>query len=617
MGATADDSMLPAKSQSNSTGPAGGTGNEKNPQNIDQQSLTTRKQQQEDDRVWVQGSKNANVVRAYLASCGWGLVALTLMLTVCSHALGAWKESILAGWSTTQPGNASGYLWLYVGASLVVILSNFLKMYGSMWAGLAASKSLHQRLLSAILGAPLQFFDTTPSGRIANRFSADIDAIDFTLPEGLMAMLESVLMMVTGVGVVVASTPMFLLFLAPLMYFYIQFQQLYRRTSTELKILDSSTKSPIFSQYREALDGLDTIRGYRIQDVVILKHNRLMDDQQRARLNWDAANRWLGVRLDVIGTLLISSAALVVIIGVQSGQIQPGYAGYALAFALGATKGFGFTVRSLTALENTFVACDRVLQYTRLRQEDTQLPSLTDPEALPEREPLLHATEESLELGEIPREEALIVRDLVVSYGLDLPNALDGVSITVSRGTTLGICGRTGCGKSTLSLSLARGVEALRGEILVNGVDVSKMNLRDLRARVQVFPQDSYVFAGTVEEVIDPWKKASAATLQRIANELLQLFVQETPKVLQTSELTSTQALLQFQIDKGGTNISAGQRQLLSLARAVISEAHVVVLDECCSQMDPSISHLALRFVKSTLTRRGAAVLLIAHRWRC
>ena len=302
-------------------------------------------------------------------------------------------------------------------------------------SGLRGSKNLHASLLNSMLAAPFSFFDKVPSGRITSRFSVDMSTVDFDIPISVCATIESILGILTGVGMVIIQSPVYTFLLIPLVLKYMQTRDLYRKPSKALKALDSGTKSPLFSHYKECLDGLECIRGYKIQPFMIRKHHDLLDMSICARLNWDVVNRWLGIRLDMLGALIVSFAAFSLAF---SGSGSAGIAGLLLNYAMRATQSLSFAVRCSTALENQFNAPERIFEYIKTEPELEVSHSVDD-------------ADEDIELGVVNSGEYLLqVSKLSVKYAENLPLVLNNLSFNVKKGQLIGICGRTGCGKSKL-----------------------------------------------------------------------------------------------------------------------------------------------------------------------
>jgi len=533
------------------------------------------------------GSVDRRVFTRYLQACGVQLVVAATMLAILAHLLACGKEVLLAHWSSAREA-WGGYLVLYAVISVVTIGSNYLRFWGVCEMGLGASVTMHGQLLKSIMGAPLSFFQTTPSGRITSRFSSDIDVLDLTLPPAISSFTDAALSVISALLVIVGTAPLFVLPLVPLTYAYLRIQSLYRTPARELKRIDSATKSPIFSHFQEAVEGLPVIRALGIQAVMREKQFSFIDTNLRARLNWDATNRWLGVRLDLIGAFVILFAALFT--SISRGPNAAGYVGLALAYALTVTMKMSFGVRASTALENHFSSVERIVEYMELEQE--------------EQEPRkMEGFGSPASMMQPSAGNALVVDRVVARYRPGLPPALKGVSLAINKGDTLGVCGRTGSGKSTLALALIRAVP-YHGNIFLNGVSTDEMRLAALRSSITLIPQDATLFSGRVRDTLDP--SLTAATDDQLWDVLSLVGMEDAVRQMPGQ--------LNAPIGARGCNLSAGERQLLAIGRAICMGSCVLVLDEATARIDRQSNEVIQRLVHSHLRGRGTTVVVVAHR---
>ena len=470
------------------------------------------------------------------------------------------------------------------------------------YAGIVGSKVLHNELVCSILGSTFfPFFSTTPSGRIASRFSVDFDCIDFNIPSGVSNQLDAFLGIITGVGVVMVSSPLYIFFVIPLAWKYLQVQHRYRQISTELKKIDSSTKSPMFSHFKEVLCGLETIRAYGIEERLKREHHQLLDDSICARLNWDFANRWMGIRLDMIGSLIVSASGFLVAFSTLYVSSSGGHAGLMLSYALKATNSLSFAIRASAALENMFTSPDRVREYIGVEQEtdiaDRQSLSFVSSTSdvhnvnMTNNESMMHIPSPRLHIeynGGIYAQPNVIASGPILSgesitarYAPDLPPALLRVSFALYPGKLMGLCGRTGSGKSSMTMVLSRAMTSFEeGRMFLYGKVHTEISLAEYRRAVQVFPQSSFIFSGPIRRYLDPKNKFPDRKLHQILSDLSAALETEKkeetdvtiidgangkgPEVGQGQQLT-----LNLIVTSGGTNLSAGQ----------YSTTHVRLLD--------------------------------------
>lgn len=283
------------------------------------------------------------------------------------------------------------------------------------------------------------------------------------------------------------STPPFIAFIVPLALTYYWIQRYYLRTSRELKRLDSVSRSPIYAHFQESLGGVSTIRAYRQQERFELENEWRVDANLRAYFPSVSANRWLAVRLEFIGGVVILAAAGLSVIAVANGKPpKPGLVGLAMSYALQITTALNWIVRQTVEVETNIVAVERVLEYARLPSEA--------PEIIPNRRPPVAW----------PAKGELDFVNYSTRYreGLDL--VLKNINMDIKSHEKIGVVGRTGAGKSSLTLALFRLIEPATGHIGIDNLDTSTIGLLDLRRRLAIIPQDAALFEGTVRDNLDP-----------------------------------------------------------------------------------------------------------------
>lgn len=520
-----------------------------------------------------------------------GLFALVGLLLACvfaqSASLGA--NLWLSAWSSNEALDASVaqrsvHWYLFVYASLVacqsvlVVIQAFLIF---VVCGVRSAAQLHSRMLSCMIRAPMSFFDTTPIGRILNRFSKDIYTVDEVLPRAFQSYFRMFFLVVSIVFVIGYSTPLFLLVVLPLVFVYYGIQEFYLSSSRELKRLDSTTRSPIYAHFSETLSGVSTLRAYAQQRRFCVENACRLDENQRPYYLSIAANRWLAMRLELLGATVVLCSALFAVYGRH--QLKPGLVGLSLTYALSLTQALNWLVRQSCEIETNIIAVQRLRDYSHLTVE------------APAKMPTISLSEEWPTLGEIT------FRCFSLRYRSDSPRVLNDLSFTIHGREKLGICGRTGAGKSSLALALFRLVEADAGEIFIDGIVISTLGLDDLRSRLSILPQDPVLFAGTVRENLDPLGTISD---ERLWKALISAHLDE--------HINALPGRLDAIVTQGGDNFSAGQRQLLSLARALLRNTRILILDEATAAVDVETDAL----VQATLRREFAqyTVITIAHR---
>lgn len=484
-----------------------------------------------------------------------------------------------------QPGTMF-YISVYglFGISLITVLNlqTLVQLYGS----LVASRSLHNNLLVNILGAPLRFFEVTPIGRILNRFSKDVENVDNYVMEYFIVFIQKVIQVLTILIVISSVIPPFLFVVFPVFFIYMWVARLYLKTSRELKRLDAVSRSPIYAQFSETLAGATTIRAYGAESRFLQMNEEKVDANHRAFFYLWTANRWLCLRTDMISAFVVFFAG----IGVISGQLGPGWAGLLMTYALDFTQALLWTVRLHAEMEMSLNSVERVNEYTTIEQE-----------------PPAHI-QETAPIGKWPSEGRITVSNLRIRYAMDQPDVLMGISFEAKACEKIAVVGRTGAGKSTLSLAFFRIIPLSGGSITIDGIDISTLGLSDLRSRLTIIPQDPVLFSGTLRSNLDPLEEHDDATLWEALKKVRIL------DLMQQNEDGSCSLNLDSQICENGSNFSQGQRQLLCLARALLRQSRVIFLDEATASVDNETDARIQETIREQFV--NGTVLCIAHRLR-
>jgi ATP-binding cassette, subfamily C (CFTR/MRP), member 1 len=380
------------------------------------------------------------------------------------------------------------YLGIYfafgVGAAALTVVQTLILW---IFCSIEASRKLHERMATAIFRSPMSFFDTTPAGRIMNRFSSDVYRLDEVLARTFNMLFVNLARSGFTLVVVSVSTPAFIALIIPLSAMYYWIQRYYLRTSRELKRLDSVSRSPIYAHFQESLGGISTIRAYRQQDRFELDNEWRVDNNLRAYYPSISANRWLAIRLEFIGAVIILAAAGFAIISVTNhSNLGPGMVGLAMSYALQITTSLNWIVRQTVEVETNIVSVERVLEYARLPSEA--------PEIIPNHRPPVAW----------PANGAVQFHNYSTRYRAGLDLVLKNISLDIKSHEKIGVVGRTGAGKSSLTLALFRLIEPDTGNISIDELNTSTIGLLDLRRRLAIIPQDAALFEGTVRDNLDP-----------------------------------------------------------------------------------------------------------------
>lgn len=440
-----------------------------------------------------QGKVKWNVYLEYAKTSNLIAVCIYLITLISAQTAQIGGSLWLKHWSEVNQGYGGNpqvgkYIGIYFafgvgGAGLVVIQTLILWIFCSI----EASRKLHERMAYAIFRSPMTFFETTPSGRILNRFSSDIYRVDEVLARTFNMLFVNCARAFYTLILIAVSTPVFVALIIPLGAIYLYIQRYYLRTSRELKRLDSISRSPIYAHFQESLGGITTIRAYRQQSRFALENEWRVDANLRAYFPSIHANRWLAVRLEFIGSFIILAAASFSIISVATGSgLSAGLVGLAMSYALQITTSLNWIVRQTVEVETNIVSVERVLEYARLPSEA--------PDVISKHRPKISW----------PAQGAVGFHNYSARYrpGLDL--VLKNINIHIKSHEKIGVVGRTGAGKSSLTLALFRIIEPDGGYMSIDDLNTSTIGLFDLRGRLAIIPQDAALFEGTIRDNLDP-----------------------------------------------------------------------------------------------------------------
>ncbi|KAM6940945.1 LOW QUALITY PROTEIN: ATP-binding cassette sub-family C member 10 [Lycodopsis pacificus] len=483
--------------------------------------------------------------------------------------------------SSNMSSDVRFYLTVYGSVAAANTVFTALRAFLFAYGAVCAAAVIHDRLLERVLKATVSFFDAAPMGRVLNRFSSDLYAVDDSLPFVLNILLANVFGLLGMLVVISYGLPWVLALLLPLALVCHRTQRFYRHTSRELKRLCSVTLSPVYSHFSETLTGLGTIRASGSSARFEEEIARRLEQNQRCLFLSNAAMQWLSIRLQLIGVVVVTGLGVLAVVQHQYTSVDPGLVGLSLSYALSITLLLCGLIFSFTQTEMQLVSVERTEEYstglpTEPQHQDTRLPPAW------------------------PEQGCLELRGVVLAYRDGLPNALDGVSLVVRAGEKVGIVGRTGSGKSTLFLALFRMAELNQGQILLDGLDISTVGLAQLRSRLAIIPQDPFLFSGTVRENLDPCGRHSDQQLLDVVDQC------------HLGSVVGRMGGLDAEVGERGKSFSVGQRQLLCLARALLTQAKVLCIDEATASVDQKTDKLLQRTIREKFQHQ--TVLTIAHR---
>ncbi|XP_059142742.1 multidrug resistance-associated protein 1-like isoform X2 [Physella acuta] len=559
----------------------------------DKKLLDEPKEKQGDKLVQAEtaetGRVKLNVFMAYVRAVGALMSVVILFFYVLYNSASIYSNIWLSEWSndarnpniSRDDDQRNMRLGVYGALGIVQGIFVFITALMRLLGGVRATKILHSALLGNIVRSPMSFFDTTPSGRIVNRFSKDVDTLDSVIPMIVGMFLMCVFQTTSTILVISISTPMFLICIVPLLVFYYFVQRFYVATSRQLKRLESISRSPIYSHFGETITGAMTIRAYGQEELFVKESQRKVDLNQMSYYPSIVANRWLAIRLEIVGNFIIFFASLFAVIG--RNDLSPGIVGLSITYAMNVTQTLNWLVRMTCDLETNIVAVERIKEYTETPTEAPWVIESNRPQP------------------EWPDKGVVEFKDLKLRYREGLDFVLKGINCTIQPGEKVGIIGRTGAGKSSLTIALFRIIEAAEGSISVDGIDISTIGLHDLRSKLTIIPQDPVLFSGTLRMNLDPFETHTDEQIwSALEHAHLKSFVSGLEKGLL------------FECSEGGENLSVGQRQLVCLARALLRKTQVLILDEATAAVDLETDDLIQATIRSEFEK--CTVLTIAHR---
>nr|XP_032836176.1 multidrug resistance-associated protein 4 [Petromyzon marinus] len=548
-----------------------------------------------------QGNVGFSVYKRYFrAGASIAMLLLLLAVNVGATVLYVLQDWWLSYWATQQevvmkwnatgtlnetagpqpdPLDLSYYIGIYAGVTLGVVLLGMARCLLFLKVLVTASRVLHNRMFSSVLRAPVYFYDVNPIGRVLNRFSKDIGQMDDLLPITFLDFAQTSLQIVGAMSVAVGVVPWVMIPVVPLLVVFFLLRRYYLLTARNIKRLEATARSPVFSHLSSSLQGLPVVRAFHVQRHFQSTFDSLQDVHTEAWFLFLTTSRWLAVRLDLLCAVFVTAVSFSSIF--ISSSLAAGQVGLALSYAMSLTGMFQWGVRQSAEVESYMTSVERVLEYSELEPEAPWEAEKRPPAGWPSR-------------------GALCLQDVSLRYPGSTRPVLYNLNATIHPGEKIGIVGRTGAGKSSLLAALFRLAEP-SGRIVIDGIATSSLGLHDLRRRISIIPQDPVLFTGSMRKNLDPFGEHTDQDLWAALEEVqLRSVVEEFP------------ARLDAELAESGANLSVGQRQLVCLARALLRHNNILVIDEATANVDPRTDELIQKTIREKF--RWCTVLTIAHR---
>ncbi|KAI0918434.1 hypothetical protein AcV5_002428 [Taiwanofungus camphoratus] len=561
------------------------------------------------------GRIGKDIWAAYIGACGgygyWILFALALMLAALSPVfengwLRVWTGSAL---EKEDPRSPIYYITIYSVITAIGLILSTIRWLVLYHGGIHASTVLYKKLLEGVLFANIRFHDTVSRGRLLNRFGNDFEGVDSTLPDNFgRSIMYGLSATTTFLTLTYVGGPPFFLAAVLLGTLYYSIGRVYGQTSRDMRRLDSVTRSPLYSIYGETIAGVTVLRAFGASSKFLRDMLRRVDTNSNPYYwRWGGkpticrtiqctknvkVNRWLSARFNLLSSAVVGMTAFVAIL---TPSITASLAGFALAFASTVTDDLLLLVLRFVGLEQSMVAIERIKEFSELKREPLEFVEPRPPASWPQK-------------------GAIKCEDLVIRYAPELPNVLHNLNFEIQPGEKIGVLGRTGSGKSTLALSFFRFVEPTEGRILIDGLDISKLGLTDLRSKLTIIPQDPTILSGTLRSTLDVFNEYEDAEIYEALRRVHLIPSSDTPAEDADAVNANVFRNLDSSVSEGGENFSTGEKQLLCMARAILKRSKVLLMDEATASVDYATDELIGKTIRQEFAE--STILTIAHRLR-
>jgi len=468
----------------------------------------------------------------------------------------------------------------------MLVIFNFIfasiRSYASVELSVRSSRLLFVQVLHRVLKAPLSFYQENPVGRLLNRMSGDMDKVDLLLPTYLYDALDNVFILASSFIISAVAVPWMLILFIPIIGSFYFITRMYRTSSRELMRMDAISRSPLNNSFGQTIETRETIRAFRMQGFFRSNFQDLVNRNSRFFLLTNILQRWNSITINLVGTCFIG---IFLIVGVLlKDGIPPTILAIGFVYSLRLMGLSSVTIMNLVLFENQLTSVERVQELLTVPQEKPREIKGVDPD------PKVWPSQGMLE-----------IRNLRLQYRSDLPMVLNGINLSIRPAEKIGICGRTGSGKSSIMRAILRLYEPESdSKIILDGVDILDIGLGILRSHaITIIPQEPVIYNGTLRDNLDPEKKCDDSLLWEVLNDV---------------QLAGKFKSLDFYVGDGGSLISHGQRQLLVICRAILKKCKVLLVDEATSSVDEATDNIVQNVLRKRFTH--CTVLTIAHRLR-
>ncbi|EAS02140.2 ABC transporter C family protein (macronuclear) [Tetrahymena thermophila SB210] len=574
-----------------------------------------------EDKYFEDSSIPASVYKRYVISGGKCATFNMFMSFLLSQAFKIISDWWIGQWSGNQYQQTNlFYMIIYFIFGFLQAIFIYLRGYTFSLFTTNSSNVFQSRLLNRLLHTPQWWYDVTPIGKIIARTTKDQDDLDSTLPWNMKFALTNIFQLVTVIVTIGIIFPHFIALGAICFYVYFIIIKFYLITSREIKKIEASTRGPVISHFQETTNGIFIIRAFKKQEDFMNKMLSKQRDYIVSFVNQNQCNRWVSVVTDLMGLFIVSVCAYFSVLSKTFNIVSNvSLIGLALSSSFQISQIISFTLKLLADTESNMNALVRMIQLIDTNPQESSWDDCKAPENWPKQ-------------GEI------VFDNVSLKYRQELPQVINNLSFKIEKNQKIGVVGRTGCGKSTLTLGILRILEITFdqnneiGRIILDGQDIRELGLHELRQKIMIIPQEPVLFSGTLKENVDPFNQYSEKDVVEILkkvsiwDQLDQILEKQQDKkasVIQKNKPNKMSQIaseikddhiskLNLTIESGGTNFSLGQRQLICIARAIIKKPKILLMDEATASIDEMTDSLIQNLIKQEL--KDATVITIAHR---
>ncbi|CAH2350232.1 oligomycin resistance ATP-dependent permease Yor1p [[Candida] railenensis] len=527
----------------------------------------------------------------------YSIVPIILLSTACATFCQIFANTWLSFWISDKfPGRSDGfYIGLYV--MFVIMAFVMLSFEFSLLAYMCnrSSVKLNFMAVSKLLKAPMSFMDTTPMGRIINRFTKDTDVVDNEVGDQIRFFFFSFSQICGVIILCIIYLPWFAIAVPVLGFVFVAVAGYYQATTREIKRLEAVQRSFVYNNFNETLGGMATIKAYKAKNRFLQKNSYFLDRTNEAYYLTLANQRWLGIHLDLIACVFAIIVALLCVNGVF--KIGAASVGLLLSYVLQIVQQLGMLIRTYTQLENEMNSVERISQYAFHLPEEAAFD-----------------IEETRPPREWPLNGSIEFDNVNLAYRPGLPLVLKNLTFKVNSAEKIGICGRTGAGKSSIMTALYRLSELSEGRVLIDDIEIGTLGLHQLRSKLSIIPQDPVLFQGSIRKNLDPFGQS---TDEKLWDALRKCGLIGNDKIQQVMhQHKDDENLHKFHLEQNvedeGVNFSLGEKQLIAFARALVRESKILILDEATSSVDYETDSKIQKTIANEFSH--CTILCIAHR---